>query len=313
MITRRSVLRTSGALLGASALGLRPLSLLGQDASPLDQMRQTMAAVPLQITKLSDAIHVLSGPGGNITVLAEADGKVAIDSGILPASDAILKAIAGLGPQPLKTLINTHWHFDHTDGNAAFHDAGAVIVAHEGVRKRLSTPQHIQFFGLDFPPSPEGALPSNVFGDGTVIHQGKREIRVTHVPPAHTDTDSFIHFPDSDVIAGGDLLFSGFYPFIDASSGGSMTGMVRGTDQILKMASSRTQIVPGHGPVMTLKDLRAYRDMLATVAERVSTLKKQGKSADEVVAAKPTADFDGRYGSGMVNPDSFVGIVYSTT
>jgi cyclase len=274
-------------------------------------VRKMLAAIPPTSTPLAEGVQLISGPGGNIAAFTWAEGKLVIDSGIAGASDAILAKIDSFGPQPLRILVNTHWHYDHTDGNDAFRKKGALIVAHENVRKRMSAPQQIDFFHGTIPASPAGALPESLFPASTTFNLGGEEIRVTHVAPAHTDGDSFIQFVNANVVHAGDLGFNGMYPFIDYSTGGRVDGMIAGAAQILKVCDGKTKIIPGHGPLMTVADLKQFQEMLSDIAERVRALKKQGKDVAGVVAAKPTAKYDASR-QGIFTPDQFAAIVYSS-
>ena len=275
------------------------------------EMRKMLAAIPPVTTKLADGVHLIAGPGGNIAAFTWPEGKLAIDSGVSGASDAILAQFDALGPQPLRTLINTHWHYDHTEGNEPFHKRGARIMAHENVPKRMGAAQEIEFFHAHIPPSPTGALPENLFSSEAKLNLGKEEIRITHFPSAHTDGDSFIQFVNANVVHTGDIGFSGSYPFIDYSTGGSIDGMIKGASKILSICDNKTKIIPGHGPVMTKAELEQYQDMLADVAERVRVMKKQGKDVAAIVAAKPTAKYDENH-KGFFTPDQFTTIVYSS-
>ena len=315
VISRRTALGHLGILGGALLTRHFAGDLFAQTYAGPDtiaQMRKTMAAVPPVSSKLTDAIHMISGPGGNIAVFSWPEGKLAIDSGVMGASDAILAQVDSYGPQPLRILVNTHWHYDHTEGNEAFRKKGAFIIAHENVRKRMGAAQEIDYFHAHIPPSPAGALPESTFPTETRLNLGGEEIHITHVPPAHTDGDSFIHFVNANVIHGGDLLFWGFYPFIDYSTGGLIAGMVAGTNRVLALADSQTKIIPGHGPLMNTEQLKQYRDMITEVEARVRALKKQGKDLTAAIAAKPTQKFDAQWGKGVFNPDDFTKIVYSS-
>ena len=314
-ISRRTALGRLAMLGGAILTWNFAGKLLAQsNASPdmIASMRKMMAATSPVSMKLTDDIHMISGPGGNITVFTWPEGKLAIDSGVMGASDGILAQVDTFGPQPLRILVNTHWHYDHTEGNEAFRKKGALIIAHENVRKRMATVQEIDYFHAQIPPSPTGALPESTFPTETTFDLGGEKIHITHVFPAHTDGDSFIHFVNANVIAGGDLLFSSFYPFIDYSTGGKIAGMVAGTNRILSLTDSRTKIVPGHGPLMDVEKLKQYRDMITEVGERVRALKKQGKDLAGAIAAKPTQKFDAQWGQGIFKADDFVKIAYSS-
>ncbi|HEY2117801.1 MAG TPA: MBL fold metallo-hydrolase, partial [Candidatus Acidoferrum sp.] len=255
-------------------------------------------------------VYMLSGAGGNIGVLTGTEGKLVVDSGLLPSTAAVLQAIGQLDALPLKYLVNTHWHFDHTDGNAQFHNAGATIVATEKTRVRLSTPQTIELFQLHFPPSPAPALPTRTLNSAFTFYHDGEEVLLQALPPAHTDTDLLVYFKNEDVLHAGDVFFNGFYPVIDYSSGGSASGYVDGMAEMLSTAKDSTKIIPGHGPLGSKADLTSAHDMLATVRDRVAAAKKSGKSIEETVASKPTADLDAKWGKGLLTPDLFVTVVY---
>jgi cyclase len=324
--TRREILKAGGALASAALISnFLPRSLLGAQPSPynwqqagaaaqdpLAQMRAQMAAIPLQTLKLRDNLTLLYGPGGNMVALDGADGKILVDSSFVPVVPKIKEALDGMSSNPLKLLINTHWHFDHTDGNALLHEAGATILAHENTRKRLSTPQDIAAFGMHFPASPEAAWPQQTFIEAFQLYFNNEELALSYIKPAHTDTDIFIRYEKGNVLHMGDIFFNGMYPFIDSSTGGSINGMIAGTESAFKLIDADTKIVPGHGPVGVKAALAKYRDMLVTVRDRVQAQKKAGKKVEEVVAAKPTADLDAAWGNGFLKPEQFVGIVYST-
>lgn len=220
------------------------------------------------------------------------------------------QTIDGLGSAPIKLLIDTHWHFDHTDNNQRFREAGAGIVAHENTRKRLTEPHEL--LGMRFNPAPAGALPTQTFKDTYALQANGESIQAGYIPPAHTDTDIYIQYAKANVLHLGDVFFNGMYPFIDAGTGGNIGGMIQGSDRALKMVDSSTKIVPGHGPLGDRAVLLRYRDMLVTVRERVQKLKSGGRTLEEVVVAKPTADLDGVWGKGFMQPNDFVAIVYGT-
>jgi glyoxylase-like metal-dependent hydrolase (beta-lactamase superfamily II) len=281
-------------------------------SSMLDQARQTAATTAFKTTKLTDTVFLLQGAGGNQVVQIGPDGKLLIDSSFSTAAPHLREALDKLDAHPLRLLINTHWHFDHTDGNAALHDDGAFIIAHRNTRIRLSTPQDIAAYHLHLDPSPTGALPQQTFADRQTLYYNNDELSLAYIQPAHTDTDIYVLFKNANVLHAGDIWFNGFYPFIDASSGGRVRGMVNGCDQLLAIADDKTKIVPGHGPLGDKAALQKYRDMLATAAASVEKLKSSGKPVEEVVAAKPTASLDPIWGKGFMTPDVFTAVVYST-
>ncbi len=209
-------------------------------------------------------------------------------------------------------MVNTHYHGDHTGGNENLGEAGALLVAHENVRRRMAAGTFMKAFNRQVEPAPDGALPVVTFSDAVSFHWNGEEIRVFFVGPAHTDGDSIIHFVKADVFHMGDTLFNGMYPFIDVSAGGRIDGMIAAADRILKVADDKTRLIAGHGPVATKADLQAYRDMLAQVRDRVAKLKAEGKTAEQIVAAKPTADLDEKWGGGFMEPDNWVGLVYES-
>lgn len=323
-MNRRDVLRAATALAisqvlpswfncGTAAAAARPS---GADTSTQPNLIQTMNATgpttPVHITRLRDTLFLLQGVGGNMVAQIGPDGKLLIDSSIATAATRVRAALASLGQQPLQLLINTHWHFDHTDGNAAMHAAGALILAHENTRLRLSHPQHIEALDLNFPAAPNSALPQEVFEDRSHLFFNNDELRLVHFAPAHTDSDIYILFKEANVIHAGDIWFNGTYPLIDDSSGGRIDGMIRAASELVTLADAQTKIVPGHGPLGTKPELALYRDMLVSVRDRVQGLKQSGRSLQEAQAAKPTSDLDKKWGTGSMTPDLFVQQVYKT-
>jgi len=255
----------------------------------------------LSLVPLSDGFQVLMGAGGNITILDTKDGLLMVDSGLPDTAAAVTDKVKGV-----KTLVNTHWHSDHVGGNVAIGKENALIVAHVNTLKRVSAKQHMAFMNRDVEPlAPEG-LPKNTFSGKEKMMFGTETLHIEHLPPAHTDGDTTIHFANANILRTGDLLFHGMYPFIDYSSGGSIEGQIHNAAQMLKAVDDQTKIVPGHGPLAKKADLQAFHDMLAAINATVSSLIKQGKSADEVVAAAPTKNFDAQWGNGFLKPEMFV-------
>jgi glyoxylase-like metal-dependent hydrolase (beta-lactamase superfamily II) len=316
-MTRRSFVANAAVAGGAALIaGGANRAFAAQAAAPqssmLTQAREAAAKTPIQTTKLTDTVFLLQGVGGNQVAQTGPDGKLLIDSSFSTAAPHVSEALAKLDAHPLRLLVNTHWHFDHTDGNAAMHDAGAFIIAHRNTRQRMATPQDIAAYKMHFDPSPASALPQQTFDETQALYFNGDELALVHLPPAHTDTDIYIYFKGANVLHTGDLWFNGFYPFIDASSGGKVRGMISGCDQLLAVADDRTKIVPGHGPLGDKKALADYRAMLATVADSVEKLKSSGRTLEEIVAAKPTAPLDAAWGKGLMSPDAFTAVVYST-
>jgi cyclase len=320
MTTRRAFLRQSGMVTAAALLARTRLAGQEANAGPAvqpnptlpDQLRAAAANETIRNTKLTDTIFLLQGVGGNIVCQMGPDGKLLIDSGISTGSRQLLDALAKLDEHKLKLLINTHWHYDHTDGNAALHLEGAFIIAHDNTRARLRSPQYMRVYDIHFPAAPEAALPQATFPDSNTLWVNNDQLSLVHTPDAHTDSDIYIHFVKGNVIHAGDLWFNGMYPLIDLSSGGTINGMIRGVDAVLALADEHTKIVPGHGALGDKAALAAYRTMLVTVADRVNKLKATGNTVDQAVAAKPTADLDAVWAKGAIKPGTFVALVYES-
>lgn len=258
-----------------------------------------------------DGIAMLLGEGGNLAVSYGEDGVLIVDDQYAHMSKKLIAAIDALSSNPLRYVLNTHWHGDHAGGNAAMHAHGATIVAHHNVRERMSKPHTNPIFGRTQPASPDEALPVLTYGADLVVHFNGLSIRAEHVDPAHTDGDSIVWFEDANVVHMGDLYFNGFFPFIDASSGGDVQGMLDAVDAVLGRIDAKTKVIPGHGPLSNRAELQVYRKMLATLSGRVSKLIAEGKSLEEIIASKPTADYDAKWGGGFLNPDAFVRVLHS--
>jgi len=282
-----------------------------QQQDRVAQFRAQIGAIPIQSQPLAQNVTLLAGPGGNVVVLHGSDGLVVVDTFVAPAWPKFQESLKGLGA-PVKTVINTHWHFDHTDNNAPLRAGGAMLVAHENTKLRMTQPHHQVVLELDFPPSPAAALPQRVFKEGYKLEANGEKLAVMHVPPAHTDTDVAVRFEQANVLHTGDVFFNGFYPYIDGSTGGHVDGVIEATGRLLSLADADTKVVPGHGPLGTKADLAKYRDMVSTAADRVRKLKASGKSVEECAAAKPFADLDADWGKGRLNGETFVKVVYLT-
>ena len=309
-LSRRRFLTTSATV--AAAAYFAPSALFAQAGDAVSQMRASGATAKISTQKLRGNVSVLMGSGGNILVLPGTDGKLLVDSGFATSRPQITEALAAISNDPIKHLVDTHWHFDHTDGNEWLHAAGATIIAHENTRKRLSTPQQIAAFNAHFPPAPAGALPTIVFSQDKTITTNGETLHLAHFSPAHTDSDISVHFAKANIIHAGDTWFHGVYPFIDYSSGGNINGMITATALTLSRADNETILIPGHGPVGNKAQLTADHEMLVAIRDNVAALKKQGKSVEEAIAAKPTASFDAKYATGgIVPPDTFTRLVYA--
>jgi cyclase len=287
-----------------------PLSLLALLLLAPAPQEQDFSKVEVKTEKLAEGIYVLTGAGGNIGVSAGADGVFLIDDEYAPLTEKIKAAIAAISDKPIRFLLNTHWHGDHTGGNENLGGGGVLIVAHENVRKRMSVEQFIEAFGEKVPPSPAVALPIVTFTDAVTFHLNGEEINAFHVAPAHTDGDAIIYFRKANVVHMGDVFFNGLYPFIDVSSGGNLDGVIAAVDRVLALVDANSKIIPGHGSIGDEGSLLSYREMLAAVRHEVKPMVGAGKTRREVVAAKPTKQFDAKWGNGFIKPDAFVGIVY---
>jgi cyclase len=318
--TRREMLRASAVLAGGTlaarlypATLVRAASALPQEksaADPVAAMRAQFGGAPMVAQKLTDSITLLSGPGGNVVVLNGADGKLMGDTFVQPAWPHLKDELDKIGNAPVKTAIDTHWHFDHSDNNASLRAAGATLVAHANTKKRMSETHTLAVLNLTFAPSPAEALPQETFTQTRKITMNGETVSLVHVPPAHTDSDIYIHFEKANVLQTGDIFFNGFYPYIDSGTGGSVSGMIAGAAKLLAVADNNTKIVPGHGPLGNKADLMKYHDMMTTVREHLQKLKSSGKTVQEAVAAKPLADLDAAWGKGLFNSDTFIQIAY---
>jgi glyoxylase-like metal-dependent hydrolase (beta-lactamase superfamily II) len=301
----------SATVAAAAAVSLAPRRAFAKEDGVVESFRKSGATAKITVEKLRGNVHVLIGSGGNIAVLSGPDGKLLVDAGLAGSRPQITEALAGIGKEPIKHVVNTHWHFDHTDGNEWLHDAGATVVAHANTKKRLSEPTRVADWDFTFEPSPAGALPTVVVKDKHAIELNGTTVEIAYYRPCHTDTDLSVRFAVPDVMHLGDTWWNGHYPFIDYSTGGSINEMIRATNDNLKAAVAKTILIPGHGPVGDRAQLTEYRDMLAEIRDAVEKLKKQGKSIDEVIAAKPTAKYDEKYGDFVIDGPHFTRLCYA--
>ena len=316
IVDRRAALRTAGVLAGGMvARVVEPRLLACVQAAPqgdrLTQMRQQYGAAPIASEALAPSISMLSGAGGNVILIQGKDGKVLVDGFVRTAWGNLKKTLDAADSTPIRALIDTHWHFDHADNNGQVRAAGGMVIAAENTRARLTQTHDV--LGMHFPAEPSSALPNKTFKTGLQIPINGEELSLSLIPPAHTDTDTFVLLRKANVLHMGDVFFNGIYPFIDASTGGRINGMIDGAERALKMTNARTKIVPGHGPLGDRAALTRYRDMMVTIRDRVQKLKGAGRSLAEVQAAKPSAEFDAAWGvGGMLNGDGFVELVFGT-
>jgi len=272
--------------------------------------QEEMADVVIESEHVAGTVHMLTGRGGNIGVSIGTDGPFVIDDQFAPLTGRIQAAIAELVPKgqsdKVRFVLNTHWHGDHTGGNGNLAAEGAVLVAHANVRERMSAPQASSFFGRVRAASPTENLPIVTFTDEITFHWNDEVIRAFHVERAHTDGDAILRFERANVLHMGDTFFNGMYPFVDVDTGGSVEGMVAACDRGLALCDEKTRIIPGHGPLATVADLRAYRAMLAEALDLVRELVAAGMSTEEIQAEKPTRTLDERWGQGFIKPEGFV-------
>lgn len=262
--------------------------------------------------KLADNLFVLFGGGGNIAVLTGPEGSLVVDSDVPEMSAKMRAAVALVSERPARFLVNTHYHFDHAGGNPTLGRGNTVIVAQENVRQRLSGKQVLKQDGIDLTvdPTPREGLPLVTFEDGLRFHVNGEDVSVVHVAHAHTDGDAFVYFEKANVLHTGDLMMSVGYPIVDAGNGGSLDGLIAAHERVLKVCNDQTRLIPGHGPVVGKADLQGYHDMLVTIRQRVAELMRKGRSLEQVVAARPSREFDERWGKGFYKPDLFVQRVF---
>ena len=258
---------------------------------------------------LGKNLSVLTGDGGNIAFLTASDGLLMVDSGLPDMSAALIDKAKAAAPK-IAILINTHWHFDHTGGNTAVGKAGAKIIAHVNVKTRLSTKQTIAFMKRDFEPLPAEGQPAETFTEKASLSYAGEKLHYEHMPPAHTDGDTIVHFQHSNVLHCGDLYFNGSYPFIDYSTGGNIEGMISNAARLIKMADEKTKVIPGHGPMSNKAELTQYHEVLSEANEAVSKQIKDGKPADQIIASKPLAQWDEKWGKGFMKPEVFITMLY---
>ena len=312
-VSRRSVCLccVSAAAYTATGGWFTPREAFAEARGLVSLFKDSAAVSPIITHKLRDNISVLEGSGGNIAVLTGPDGKVLIDGGIGASRPQITKALADLGADPITHLVNTHWHFDHTSSNEWLHAAGAKIIAQENTRKYLSEVQRVEDWDYNFLPLSPGGVPSEVFAAEHSLKLNGATIGLKRYTPAHTDSDISVTFGEADILHTGDTYWNGIYPFIDYSTGGSIDGMIAASDANLAATTDKTIIIPGHGhPVSNKAELKEFRDMLVAIRESVAKLKQQGRSRDEIVAAKPTAAFDAKRGNFPIDPGFFTRLVY---
>ena len=291
---------------------LSPREVFGQARGIVQSMRAAAAAAAITVHPLRGNVSVLEGSGGNIAVLTGPDGKVLVDAGIGVSRPRIAEALTKLSADPIRYLINTHWHFDHADGNEWLNGEGAIIFAHENARKHLAAAQRVEDWDFNFPPSPAAALPTEIISADRILRLNGTSVALRHHGPAHTDGDISVTFQEPDIVHTGDIYWSAGYPFIDHSTGGSIGGTIRAVEAILAATTDRTIVVPGHGyPASNKAELSDYHAMLVDVRDSVASLKNQGRTLAQAIEAKPTAAYDAKWGQYAIDPAFFTRLVYA--
>jgi len=307
-ILRRRFIASAG--LTATVVCLVPYRVFGAEENLVTASRKAGETANITVQALRGNISALIGSGGNIAVLPGGDGKLIIDSGFLGTRSKIADALSNLSPDPIKHLVNTRWHFDHTDGNEWMYSAGAVITVHENTKKHLTTSTQVEDWNFTFPASPAGAIPTDLFTTDKTLHLNGITIALKYYGPAHADGDISAYFVEADVLHTGDTWWNGHYPFIDYSTGGNIDGMIKAAEANVATVTDKTIVIPGHGPVGGKAEMIAYRDMLTDIRDQITTLKEHGKSLNEIVAAKSTAAYDAKWGGFFIKGEFFTKLVY---
>jgi glyoxylase-like metal-dependent hydrolase (beta-lactamase superfamily II) len=266
----------------------------------------------LQTNNLGDGVYLFSGDGANVVAVAAPASTLLIDSGMASRTTELNSAVFSATHRPVTRLVDTNWHFDHTGGNMFFGTSGASIIAQSHTKTRLSSTQNVRFINLQDGPYPPQALPTITFDHDLELTQGTQHLRLLEIASAHTDGDTVVFIEPANIVVFSDIFSQPFYPVIDVNSGGTLQGIIDSIDQVLSATNEQTKYVPGHGPIATRADLEAYRKMLVTSEERISTMVKAGKTMDQVVAEAPVKDFDAKWGTGYVTGDVFTKMVYSS-
>jgi cyclase len=303
------MIRTAGATLAITML-LASGAIAQQQQPPAAPPPPDFSKVEIKTTDLGDNFYMLEGQGGNITLAIAKDGIIMVDSEFAPLHDKIKAAISSVSNLPVKYLIDTHFHGDHTGGNEPFARDGVTVVSEINVKARLAAGTTNGLTGVKTPPAPEAALPAKTYTGSFRIRLNGRVADLRHIANAHTDGDTYVWFKTANVLSTGDTFTNGRYPNIDFANGGNIKGMIAATDAYLKLVNDKSRIVPGHGPIADKAALVAYRTMLVTARDRMAQLVKDGKSEDDVIAAKPFADLDAKWAPTELASKNFIRVVY---
>lgn len=287
-----------------------PGAAFSQDEGPVEKINSAAATATISATSIRGGLTVLMGSGGNITVLSGRDGMLLVDAGIAVSQKQIVEAYPALGTGDVRYLIDTHYHWDHTDGNGWIHGLGATIIAHENTLKRVSVATRVDDWNFTFPVYSAAARPTVMTGAKKDLRFEGTTIQMRYYGPSHTDSDIWVYFVEPDVLSTGDTFWNGVYPFIDNENGGSIDGMIRAANMNIERAGKRTIVVPGHGPVGGRLELIEFRDMLVGIRSNIASLKSKGLSKADVVAAHPTAAFDAKWGGYVIDPGFITRMVY---
>ncbi len=310
MTTKVAIRRTALMTLAMALLGSE--MALAQTTSPVIAINAEAARSDVNEQPLRRNVHLLVGSGGNISVLVDSSGSLMVDAGIAVSQGKIQSVLVRIGASRVKYLVNTHWHWDHTDGNEWVQALGATIFAHPNTLRHMSHSSRVEEWSYTFAAWPPRARPTALVENSRSLKLGDEVIVIRYLGPAHTDGDLSMRFTKADVLALGDGWWNGMYPFIDVGHGGSIDGMIRVANESIAAVTDTTLIVPGHGPAGGRSDLIEYRDMLSSIRAKVARLKAQGMSLDEVIASKPTAAFDEKWGKFVIDPAFFTRLVYTS-
>lgn len=304
---KRNVIVFTGTVALSMALGIVALTQAQTPAT--SPPPPAPPDVKIATTELAPGIYLLTGRGGNVGLTVGEDGAAIIDDQFADMAPKIRAAVAMLTDQPVRFVINTHLHGDHTGGNDAFAKAGAVIIAQENVRKRLGTPQINPSTSQPIAPRARAALPVVTFADSATLHFNDDDLEFRHLPNAHTETDIIVRFRKANIVHMGDL-FTGGFPFIDGNTGGTLDGLIKAHEAVLPTLDEHTRLIRGHGPLGDKAELQAYHDMLAVVRDRIAKLVRAGRSQEDVIAARPTREFEEQYGGASFNAAQWIGRAY---